>query len=163
MSNADALEELFAPIDAPFSFNRRPDPVPADLRWSWRVPSLALLLSRCRGSSATLKQVHILGWGMRNAQTRQTFIRWARGQKNPDDIIVRFDPSLSRTIDLALGAGLATKKGVNSVGLTADGTALARRIDLQPEILKREKEFFSELPRKISQKYVDEVVAWRFE
>lgn len=106
-----------------------------------------------------MRQAHVLGWAVRNTQTRETFLRWVQGKKRPDDIIVRYDPSLSRTIDLSIGAGLVSRKNAGAVVLTAEGTTFARELERQRTILVNEKTFLSGLPRRMTQKYIDELIA----
>ncbi|WP_146758869.1 hypothetical protein [Micromonospora noduli] len=151
------LEEAFASAEGSIRFTPRPDPIPGDLRLSWRLSALALVLERSRGKTASLEQVHFLTSAMRSEQMALMALRWFRGLRAPDDPIIRYDPSMSRTIGLAIASGLASWKGA-SVSLTDEGIGLAAAIKSDDSVLKREKSFLSELPRAISQKSIREML-----
>jgi hypothetical protein len=160
MTSIDYLESTLGSLEVAIRFRRRPDPIPADLRLAWRLSALVLVLHRCRNDTATLQQLHVLTWAIRTSHNRETFVRWANGDKRPDDVIVRYDPSLSRTVDLALGLGLVSRNNKGSIVLTIDGSELASRVENESEALAQEKAFLHHLPRRISQKYINELVTW---
>lgn len=159
MSSVEALEELFASAP-PAVFTRRNEAIPGDLRITWRLSLLCLLLQRFRGNKATLEHLHILWWAIRSDETRRLFLRWFVGDKRPDEIIVRFDPSLSVTVDLALGSGLVRVTSTGSIDLSSGGNALATDLWLEGELLSDEKAFLSKLPRKMTQRSLKELTEW---
>lgn len=160
MNDLDFLESVFSAIDTPVRFARRPDPVPADLRLSWRLAVLAMILRRCRADTATVQQLHVLSWAIKSTRSRAVFLRWANGEKRPDDVIVRFEPSLSLSIDLASGSGLVTRSSNGRIKLTEKGLLLAEAANKNPNMLSFEKEFLNELPRRVTQRFVSDAVAW---
>ncbi len=160
MNDLEFLESAFAAIDTPVRFVRRPDPVPADLRLSWRLGVLTLILRRCRADTATIQQLHVLSWAIRTTKSRAVFLRWISGEKRPDDIIVRFEPSVSLSIDLANGSGLVNRSGGGRITLTQKGILLAESINRDSTALGPEKEFLNKLPRRITQRFVNDAVAW---
>jgi hypothetical protein len=160
MTSVDYLESTLGALEVPIRFSRRPDPIPADLRLAWRLSALVLVLHRCRNNTATLQQLHVLTWAIRSAHNRETFARWINGDKRPDDVIVRYDPSLSRTVDLALGFGLVSRNDKGAIVLTIAGSELADRVEGESGTLAQEKAFLHRLPRRISQKYINDLVTW---
>ncbi|MEU6023089.1 hypothetical protein [Micromonospora sp. NPDC047134] len=151
------LEEAFAGAEGIVRFTPRPDPIPGDLRLSWRLSALVLVLDRSRGKTANLEQIHFLTSAIRSEELARMAIRWFNGSKAPDDPVIRYDPAMSRTIGLAVACGLAAWKGP-SVSLTGDGLELAAKIKSNQMVMQREKAFLSGLPRAISQKSVREVL-----
>lgn len=160
MSAIEALEELFASSPGAV-FTRRNEAIPGDLRITWRLSLLCLLLQRFRGNTATHEHLHILWWAIRSEDTQRLFIRWFDGDKRPDELIVRFDPSLSVTVDLALGSKLVTLTSTGSIGLTATGVSLANDLWTETEILREEKSFLTKLPRKMTQRSLKELTEWK--
>ncbi|WP_405092102.1 hypothetical protein OG767_03355 [Micromonospora sp. NBC_01392] len=151
------LEDAFIGAKGTIRFTPRPDPIPGDLRLSWRLSALVLVLERSRGKTASLEQIHFLTSAMRSDKVARVAIRWFRGARAPDDPVIRYDPSMSRTIGLAIASGLADWKGP-SVTLTDDGLMLAASIRSNESVLRREKEFLSKLPKVISQKSIREML-----
>ena len=141
-------------------FARRPDQIPADLRLPWRLGALCLVLSQCRGKSAYFEQIHLLIWSLRSELAQQTLQRWFRGDPRPDDIIVRFDPSLSRTIAIAAASELVERRP-QGVALTTNGKEFAAAIRADDGVMQAEKHFLSTLPAAITQKSVRDLLERR--
>lgn len=159
MNSVEALEELFAHAPAAI-FRERKDAIPGDLRISWRLSVLCMLLQRFRNDRATLEHLHIVWWAMRSPDSQQLFLRWFDGDKRPDELIVRFDPSLSVTVDLAIGEDLVEVTSTGAIGLSLIGRELALEIWKDPAVLVAEKAFLSKLPRKMTQTSLKELTEW---
>lgn len=157
----ESLEELFSRPGVAIAFRNQPEAIPGDLRVSWRLSMLCMLLDRCRGSRAPLPILHVLWCAVRSASSRDLFLRWLSGERRPDEVIVRFDPSLSLTVDLGAGSGLVDfdpSKG--TVALTSKGAALAREVWASEDVFQDEKAFLLQLPR-ITQTLIRPVLEWR--
>ncbi|MFF0745172.1 hypothetical protein ACFYVL_32705 [Streptomyces sp. NPDC004111] len=161
MSSTKVLEQAFSDISTNVIFTRRPDPIPGDLRTGWRLASLVLILQRCRGNTANLEQIHVLAWSVRSTQGREVMRTWFSARRKPNGLIIRHDPATSRTINLAVAAGLASRNDNASITLTGKGERLATLLWANTEVLSREKEFLSTLPARITQKSIDDLLEWR--
>jgi hypothetical protein len=156
------VRELFEMLDGRVAFGRQPEAIPGDLRASWRLSILCVILMRCRGSKASLQTLHVLWWAMRSRSSRGLFVRWLEGDNRPDDLVVRFDPSLTVTLDLALGAALVTwDSGTSVVTLTAEGKSVAEAAWSDERVLREERAFLRKLPAHITQKSMRELLEWR--
>ena len=142
------------PLDVSFTFQRRPMPVPASLRPEWRIALLLLCLHQCWGSRATRRQLHVLNWAVRTAETREVFLRVLMGQLAPDEAIVRFDPVVDRALHFATGEGLVTVSG-ELVLLTEKGEHFAKKLIRTKGCMEIEKRFFAAIGRKLTQVQVD--------
>ncbi len=160
MNTVNALEELFENTGSSVVFSRRGEAIPGDLRLSWRIPMLCMILQRFRGNKAELEHLHTVWWAIRSKETRKLFTRWFEGVKRPDEVIVRFDPSLSITLDLALGQGFIVAPGSGTIELTSAGDELAKSIWLEEGVFEIEKAFLGVLPRKMTQKLIKEITKW---
>ncbi|MFB4298181.1 hypothetical protein [Actinomadura sp. NTSP31] len=156
--NVEELEQAFAEIDSRITFVRRPDPVPGDLRLGWRFSALVLILSRCRGNSATLQQTHFIGWALRSREARDVVRHVLRGDKQPEDLLVRYDPVFTRTIAIAEKESLIVRNTRQVLVLTLPGLLLANKIWAREDIMVAEKEFLELFPRRMTQKYVRELI-----
>jgi hypothetical protein len=156
----ELLEATFENIGKRPRLRTRPQAIPGDRRKLWRVSVVALLLRRGRSNSLTLEHLHVFWWAVRSPLTREQFQRWLIEGRKPDDLIVRFDPSLSYTLDLAHGFGLTavTKTGIT---LTAKGLALSLKLDDDDEVLADLKEYLHFLPNKITQTQFRQILDWQ--
>lgn len=157
----DLLDEAFGEVSNPIRFQHRPDPIPGDLRLSWRLPVLALVLDQCRGKTANLEQVHLLLWSLRSEAGRGLIVRWFAGDRRPDDPVVRYDPSLTRTIALAVAAGLVISNKNQTLTLSPQGRDVASSARSDPSVLVDEKRVLDRLPKGITQAKVRQLLEWQ--
>jgi hypothetical protein len=108
-----------------------------------------------------MQAAHVLWWAIRSTHTRSLFLRWTEGGQNPDELLVRFDPSLTATMDLALGAGLIALDTSRNLVLLPAGQSLATAAMEADGILEVEKSFLDSLPRRITQKAIRELLEWK--
>ena len=151
MSALTPSHELAELFDVPFTFTERPRPVPGSLRPGWRIPAILLLVRKCRGARATLEQLHVLNWAIRDARGREAFLSFWRGEVEPDESLVRYEPALNRAIDLAVGVRLLIWNDAKRLVLTEQGRQLLVGIDADADLLADEKMFLAALASPISQ------------
>jgi hypothetical protein len=159
LSEAEHLQDLMGDLSAGVVFSRRRDPIPGDLRLSWRLSMLCILLHKFWGSKTSLPCLHTMWWATRTSDTRELFLRWHEGRKRPDEILVRYDPSLTLTVDLAVGQELAAVSDAGAILLTPAGKRLAEKVWLEDEVLLAEKSFLLTLPT-LSQRSLGELTEW---
>src|SRR5438876_12415673 len=100
------MDTLLNQLDVPFSFERRPAPLPGDLRPAWRIALLLLILFHSRAQKASLQKLHVLNWAARTAGNQKLLLRFMSGAAGKDEIIPRVEPSLNRAINFARGESL---------------------------------------------------------
>ena len=162
MNPLEALVDELASSNAQVAFSDRPDPIPGDLRIAWRLSMICLILERSRGRKSGLQGAHVLWWAARSAPNRRKFLRWYKDdERAPDEMMVRFDPSLSETLDLAIGSGLVEFDQNSNVILTASGLQFAKRVLSDPDCMIDEKAFLDELPPRITKTSMERLVEWR--
>jgi hypothetical protein len=142
----------------PYSFARRPVAVAADLRPLWRLGSICLILRNCWGASATLRQLHVLNWALRDGENRSVFLS-ALQDAPPVLPIVRIEPSLNRAVNFALGEALIAR-AANRLTLEPKGREFAKRIADTDDLFVQEKAFFAAIGKKVTEKIVERVLWW---
>jgi len=147
-------------IDVPFIFTRRPEPLPPDLRPNWRVAMLLLLLRSCRSEKASLEKLHVLNWAIRTPESRRRFLAYVKGEGNPDDVIIRFEPGLNRAIDFVRGEGLVKIENGKRVKLTDRGSNIAQQIDRNRDCMVEERRFFEEVKLFVLEKDIKILLNW---
>lgn len=153
------LDELFNSLDVPFTFQKRPMGIPADLRVDWRIGTIVLILYlSCRGSKATLTKLHIMNWAIRNNQGRELFLKLCSGDIGPESIIVRFEPWLNRAVDIALAEKIIQRIDGDRIELTVSGIMMAKEILNTKNCFVEEKEFLNILKKSMSETKLNKMI-----
>lgn len=161
MTEIESLQEFFNATDAPPRFSRRPVSIPGDYRTTWRLAVLCILLHRGRANTLSMPHLHVLWWAISSSASRELFLRWLDGTRAPDEILVRFDPSLTVSVNLAIGEGLVTRENNGNIKLSTDGQSFASAIERTGAALSAERLFLDQLPRRITQQQIRQLLEWR--
>jgi len=130
--------------------------LPADMRAEWRIPVLVLMLSKCRGRTASLKQLHILNWALRDPDAWPAFHRAYIGKPRPGDVTLRFDPTLDRTIDRAIGDQLVEWTHNGRLRLKTEGDRFAEILQ-HGEVLAEAQSRLASIPGLFTQASFDRI------
>jgi hypothetical protein len=133
-------------------FRDQPRSLPADLRRSWRVGLVLILVDACRGHNASRFQVQALAWIMLRPKLRQSLAQLL----SPSDSLASptVDLAIERALDLATGSGFLEETQKGRLALTVVGQEALRQIhDL--DLFRVERETLSSLPSRFSQTDAD--------
>lgn len=170
MANA-TMEKV---LDSPFTFNARSRPISCELRPVWRLHVLMLLLDQCRGSQASLEQLHVLNWAARTPETRAAFLEFLKGKRTPSQIVVRYDPSLNRAVHFAFAEGLVRRREVQQtldgqsnagsppyrIVIANKGKELLKQIYQMDDCFSDIKRFVAAIPQKVTQRQIEMLFTW---
>lgn len=146
-------------LDAAFLFRDRPVSLPPDLRPLWRLALLVLLLEKCcRQGRASLPKLHMLNWALRTPESRQALLESLEGNAKPDSNLVRFDPALNQTLDLAQGEALVTQIDGNRYQITTKGLELAAEIEKDRSTFVTELHFLEAIGGKLTEALVSKMI-----
>lgn len=149
-------------LDAEFIFRRRPVALPGDLRPTWRIGLLVLLLNQCcRQQRSSLTRLHVLNWAVRSEVNHEDLIALIEGRLSPDALIVRFDPAFNRAIDFAIGEGLVKRVDGSRIELTDSGKNFAEEISKDSKVYITEKKLAGTIRQKASESLVDNIFGTR--
>lgn len=133
-------------LDAKIIFRTRPEAIPGDLRPLWRISVILLVLRLSSiGNKSTMRRLYIFNWAILSEENRNKLRELIRGSISPDEIIIRFEPSLSRALDFARGEGLLEFIAGKRVQLTLQGLNAAEELLRNQNILVEEKNFLREI------------------
>lgn len=136
-----------------FSFQRRPTPVPGDLRIAWRIALILMMLGCSRSHRASLAKLHILNDVVRSESHDQLKLALAGDRKQPPWSF-RVEPAFARAIDFVVGERLAiwTKAtGRAALQLTKSGIEAANAVLKFDDALTMERTVVSELAKTITE------------
>ena len=136
-----------------FSFQRRPVPVPGDLRIAWRVALILVMLGFSRSNRASLAKLHILNDAVRSDQfSRLKAV--LEGARRDLPWSFKVEPAFARAIDFVVGEKLATwtkASGRVALQLTKSGVDAAKSIFGLENALVTEREVIAYLAKAITE------------
>ena len=141
--------------------SQQPEPIPIDLRTSWRIATLVLILAGSRARRAGRDKVLLLTYALRNSHLQDDFLAVLSGARSPFFLTVRVDPAVARASAFAAGFGLLTHKHGWTAKLTDQGVAFANAVESDEKLLAAEKSFLSKVRRLATARRVREVLVWR--
>jgi hypothetical protein len=104
--------------------------------------------------------MHVFNWAIRTKPYQDIFLQMLKGHRGPSNPVVRFEPSLNRVIDMALGEGLVRKANRDVLELTDKGLTMAQEIWKNESLLRAEKQFLSEIEGKFTQQQTSALLRW---
>lgn len=147
--------------DRDFSFERKPSPVPGDLRIGWRIPLTLLMLNYSRGKKASLAKLNLLNDALRSEGSRKKLGKIISGETALIEWRMRVEPAFSRNVDLLMGGQLAEWMVVNgkaAIRLTDKGKTIAKKLEDDEESFVTEKAFLREFSSKITEGFVTQIL-----
>lgn len=150
--------DLLTAVNANFRFHRRPTPLPPDLRPTWRIASLVLLLYRCcRNQQSSFLRIHVLSWALRTPDSRAALLSVLAHESEAASLVVRIEPSLNRAIDFAIGDGLLSRPSGSRIRLTTAGVGYAMTIEELPELFQVERHFLADVGFRVTESFVSKM------
>ncbi|RVU02202.1 hypothetical protein EOE18_17690 [Novosphingobium umbonatum] len=146
---------------ANFSFTARPEPVAGDLRMSWGIGVVLLSLLHSRGKKASFLKLQFLAHSIRTEGSREQVNAVLRGERKTSDVQVRVEPWLNRAVAFAHGLKYVTVNKGKTISLTPLGQNVASAIDVNSEVLQRERAFLTIVAKRATEDIVTRI--WRME
>jgi len=153
--NADLLDVL---LDGPFQLTVRPQPVPGDLRLTWGLALVVLLLGYSKGNKATIQKLHFLAHATRTPESRNETVLVFAGVKRAADLSTRVEPWLNRALSLAAASELVVLPKGKGAALTEIGLATYLALIKEPSIFSAEKAFLAAIGKKATESAVDRIL-----
>jgi hypothetical protein len=150
------LEELLP--NGPFVFHRRPVSVPGDLRISWRLALLILVLEHSRGKKASLAKLHLVTEALRSEGGKIKLANILSDPRAEPEWPFRVEPALARAIDMAKGEGLIAPESGPAYRLTPKGMRAAEAVNSLEGVLGQERAFLESHSPKITEGFVNGVI-----
>lgn len=147
--------------DRKFSFERKPSPVPGDLRIGWRIPLTLLMLNYSRGKKASLAKLNLLNDALRSERSQKKLGKIISGETALIEWRMRVEPAFSRNVDLLTGGQLAewmVANGKAAICLTDKGKKIAKKLEDDEESFVTEKAFLREFSSKITEGFVTQIL-----
>jgi hypothetical protein len=135
-------------------FEHRPVTVPGDMRISWRLAVVALMLHWSRAQKASLSKLHILNSALRLPDTRRLLLLVLGGGERPIAFPFAVEPALGRALDFARAEDLVKPAGPANYTLTRKGQALGQALENASDTLRIERDFLSSVSPRLTESLV---------
>lgn len=148
--------------DGGFVFERKPKPVPGDLRIAWRLAVTLLVLLRSRGQRASIAKLHMLNDALRSETSRAKLKDIIAGRTPGVHWRMRVEPAFSRNLDFMVGEGFANwtvMSGRTGLALTNKGKEAGKLVESQRDLLIIEGEFINNTCNKVTETFVQSIVS----
>jgi hypothetical protein len=132
-----------APL-APVASRQTAVPLAGRERIAWRLAALTLILRSCHGRSATIEQLHVLMWSLRDAGNTETLQR-AWNDATGRTAFRAYDPLLDDTLSLARAVGLVEQLKTGRIKLSELGARVANRIRDEVGLMDDERRALADL------------------
>lgn len=117
-------DEEFGSLRGSVSLRRVPLPLPGVDRFLWRILSVLAALTACRGSAASVEQLHTLVWALRSEENARTLESAWNGQAAGVSAFRGYEPDLMASLRVAQADGLIRQAGTGRQELTDSGRAV---------------------------------------
>lgn len=138
-------------LDAPFWLRPRPDPISGDLRLSWGLALIVLMIGNSRGKRASFPKLHLLAHSARTMHGRQAMVRYLETRATSDQPLIRFEPWLNRALSFANAERLTSFVNGKSATLTASGNAMLSALGKADGLMREERVFAERCARALSE------------
>ncbi|WP_143154553.1 hypothetical protein [Devosia limi] len=145
-----------------FTFTSRPVPVPGDLRITWRISVLLMMLSASRADQASLAKLNIISAAVNSTAALNLLEKIIAGGAPTVAWKMGVEPALGRAVDLLVGDGLAKWKPVSGragVVLTVTGKAACSAIIADGDVLSEEKSIIKQLAKITTETLVSSIIS----
>jgi hypothetical protein len=131
----------------PLTMTSVPLPLPGRDRVAWRIAALLLCLNACRGQSATVEQLHVLSWAVRDPHNAEALLDVWEGHRGAVRPLRAWDPALDDTLRLARASGLVTQRPNGRQELSESGARVVAAVRENGVAMDSERRLLASLGR----------------
>lgn len=124
-----------------------PLPLPGRDRVAWRISALLLCLDACRGGSATVEQLHVLSWAVRDSRNAEALLDAWEDHPGAVTPLRAWDPALDDTLSLARASGLITQRPNGRQEMSESGARVVTAIRVSSTVMDSERRLLASLGR----------------
>lgn len=138
-------------------FDSKPDAVPYHYRLSYKIALACLVFGlACGKSGCSLSKLHMIIVSMYSEKEKVNLLNFVNG-KNNQYIVLRYDPTVNKTVDFMLAEKIIFQQGNGLFRLTKSGKKFTEKIMDDQNLLVNEKRFLKDLSSKLTEKLIDSI------
>ena len=131
----------------PLTMASVPLPLPGRDRIAWRIAALLLCLDACRSRSATVEQLHVLSWAVRDPHNADVLLDVWEDSPGAVRPLRAWDPALDDTLRLARASGLITQRPNGRQELSETGARVTAAVRESGAVMDSERRLLASLGR----------------
>lgn len=131
----------------PLTLARVPLPLPGRDRIAWRIGALLLCLDACRIKSATVEQLHVLSWAVRDPHNAHALLDVWENHPGAVRPLRAWDPAMDDTLRLARASGLITQRPNGRQELSESGERVVAAVRESGTVMDSERRLLAALGR----------------
>lgn len=130
------------------SFTKRPIPIPAEYRPSYKIAQICFMLKySCVSSKSSLLKLHLLSWALKSPKNRNTVLELIHNNYESAFSTWGIDPAVNRALHIAVAESYCSYlKG--KYKLTSKGLIFIETIEQDRSILTEEISFLKQVGKK---------------
>lgn len=152
------LREQLALLDGPIEVVFRPLPIAGDLRISWGISKILLILGSSRAGQASFQKLHFLAHASSTETLRREAIILLRDASAALIPSTRVEPWVNRATNFAIGLGFVDATPGHAVRITDPGREAYDEIMGQTDVLGEEKAFMADVRRLATERNINRVL-----
>jgi hypothetical protein len=126
---------------------RVPLPLAGRDRIAWRISALLLCLDACRSRSATVEQLHVLSWAVRDPHNADALLGAWEDHPGVVRPLRAWDPALDDTLKLARASGLIRQRPNGRQELSESGETVVAAVRESGTVMDSERQLLASLGR----------------
>lgn len=144
-------------------FNSKASAVPYNYRISYKIALICAIIGKCCGKKGcSAIKLQMINVATTNAKAKQQLFEIIDNPFAFETKIIRFDPAISRAIDLALADEVIFRQSNGLYRLKDKGKLLLNKVYEDDSILVVEKNLLSELSNRLTEDIIDRIANnWR--
>lgn len=143
-------------IDNDVIFDAKIDAVPFNYRISYKISLICIIIGKCCGrKGCSAIKLQMISSSVTTSKKRKELLDSVQLSFFAESTLVRFDPAISRAINFALADKLIYRQGNGLFRLTDIGKKLVASVYKEPELMVKEKQFFSNLSNKLTEEMIE--------
>lgn len=148
-------------LDAAFRLQSRPAPIAGDLRISYGVALVVLVLGACRAKRASLPKLHLLAHAARTKRGRSDLMEYVESPYKNTPPAIRYEPWLNRALAYAAALGFVTRVNGKTAALSPTGEDFLATLRQGDAVMKEEQVFAAVCAKAISEGDVKRLLSSR--
>ena len=144
-------------------FDAKASAVPYNYRISYKIALICAIIGKCCGKKGcSALKLQMINASTTSKKAKEELFNLIDNPFITETTIIRFDPAISRAINLAMADGVIFRQSNGLYRLKDKGKALLNAIYKDDETLAVEKQLLSELSNRLTEDIIDRIAShWR--
>lgn len=152
-------------LNSDIVFDSKAAAVPYNYRISYKISLICAIIGKCCGKKGcSAVKLQMINAATISQKAKNELFNLINNPFVMETTIIRFDPAISRAINIALADSIIFRQSNGLYRLSDNGKRLVESIYSDDAIMEEEKQLLSSLPNKLTEDIIERIAAnWRDE